>query len=91
MRVAGLTGGIACGKSTVSRLLHQEHGLPVIDCDLIAHQVTKKVQKKKKKRDGAGRGVGTSLCDGVHAGGALVHQVGAAVGTLGPVALSYFT
>ncbi len=37
----GLTGGIATGKSTVARLL-QSRGLPVIDADQIAHQLTEK-------------------------------------------------
>ncbi len=40
MRVAGLTGGIAAGKSTATRLL-RERGIPVIDCDAIAHHYTK--------------------------------------------------
>lgn len=34
----GLTGGIACGKSTLSTELRQAQ-IPVIDCDLIARQV----------------------------------------------------
>lgn len=33
MRLVGLTGGIACGKSTVARVLKQEHKLKVIDVD----------------------------------------------------------
>ena len=36
--VIGLTGGIACGKSTVSQYLRQR-GIPVIDADLVARQV----------------------------------------------------
>ena len=43
MRVVGLTGSIACGKSTVSALL-QQRGIPIIDCDLIARDVVKKVR-----------------------------------------------
>ncbi|KAG7666385.1 CAB5 [[Candida] subhashii] len=39
MRIVGLTGGIACGKSTVSRLLQQNHKLPIIDCDVVAREV----------------------------------------------------
>jgi hypothetical protein len=39
MRVVGLTGGIACGKSTVSAQLKQQ-GIHLIDCDAIAHAVT---------------------------------------------------
>lgn len=38
MRVWGLTGGIATGKSTVARLF-VEFGLPVIDADAIAREV----------------------------------------------------
>ena len=38
MKVIGLTGGIATGKSTVSRML-VEAGLPVIDADLIARKI----------------------------------------------------
>lgn len=34
----GLTGGIGCGKTTVSRLF-EHYGIPTIDADLIAHQV----------------------------------------------------
>lgn len=40
MKWIGLTGGIACGKSTVSRLL-SEHSIPVIDADEIAKEVVK--------------------------------------------------
>ena len=39
MRLVGLTGGIASGKSTVTALLTAQHGIPVVDCDLIARQV----------------------------------------------------
>jgi dephospho-CoA kinase len=35
----GLTGGIGCGKSTVSKLFAQ-HGAGIIDTDVIAHQLT---------------------------------------------------
>lgn len=38
MLVVGLTGGIASGKSTVSKLL-QSHELPLIDLDIIARQI----------------------------------------------------
>lgn len=41
MRVIGLTGGIATGKSTVSSTI-QEEGVAVVDCDKIAHAVVKK-------------------------------------------------
>ncbi len=42
MRIVGLTGGIATGKSTVTNIVNQS-GVPVIDCDEIAHLVSKKV------------------------------------------------
>lgn len=35
----GLTGGIGCGKSTVSDLF-AEHGAAIIDTDVIAHRIT---------------------------------------------------
>ncbi|KAI9491538.1 dephospho-CoA kinase [Zychaea mexicana] len=38
MKLVGLTGGIASGKSTVSRML-QEQNIPIIDADKIARQV----------------------------------------------------
>jgi dephospho-CoA kinase len=37
--VVGLTGGIASGKSTVSKLLHNKHDIPVIDADVLAREV----------------------------------------------------
>ena len=38
MNIIGLTGGIASGKSSVSLLLSAEHGIPIIDLDIIARQ-----------------------------------------------------
>ena len=38
MKIVGLTGGIASGKSSVSLLLSVEHGMPIIDLDIIARQ-----------------------------------------------------
>ncbi|KAI1289469.1 Dephospho-CoA kinase domain-containing protein [Halotydeus destructor] len=38
MFLVGLTGGIATGKSTVSKIMTEE-GVPVVDADLIARQV----------------------------------------------------
>ena len=38
MRVYGLTGGIACGKSTVSAIL-ASRGFHIVDADLIAHEI----------------------------------------------------
>jgi dephospho-CoA kinase len=48
MLVVGLTGGIASGKSTVSRLL-QEHGLPLVDLDIVARQVVEPGSRTLKK------------------------------------------
>lgn len=42
MKVVGLTGGIACGKSTVARSLTERHGIPVIDADQVARDVVAK-------------------------------------------------
>ena len=42
MKIVGLTGGIATGKSTVSRELIKL-GVPLIDCDQIAKDVVKQV------------------------------------------------
>ncbi len=41
MKIIGLTGGIASGKSTVSQLLI-EHGINIIDADKIAREVVQK-------------------------------------------------
>lgn len=41
MRIIGLTGGIASGKSTVSREF-QAIGIPVVDADKVAHAALKK-------------------------------------------------
>ncbi len=40
MLKVGLTGGIGCGKTTVSRLF-EGFGVPVIDADVIAHDLVK--------------------------------------------------
>ncbi|OGP95085.1 MAG: dephospho-CoA kinase [Deltaproteobacteria bacterium RBG_16_54_18] len=47
-RVIGLTGGIASGKSAVSRIL-RERGLPVIDADTIAHEILATNEEVKQK------------------------------------------
>nr|GMD13044.1 dephospho-CoA kinase isoform X1 [Ipomoea batatas] len=41
MRIVGLTGGIASGKSTVSNLF-KSRGIPVVDADIVARNVLKK-------------------------------------------------
>lgn len=38
MIVFGLTGGIACGKSTVTKTF-RSHGIPIVDADIVARQV----------------------------------------------------
>lgn len=39
MLILGLTGGIATGKSTVSKRFAHEHNLPIVDADIIARKV----------------------------------------------------
>ncbi|WWD09238.1 dephospho-CoA kinase [Kwoniella europaea PYCC6329] len=39
MLVVGLTGGIASGKSTVSKIFSEHHHIPIIDADLLAREV----------------------------------------------------
>ncbi|MBQ7567544.1 dephospho-CoA kinase [bacterium] len=57
MYIIGLTGGIACGKSAVSSRL-QERGLPVIDADEVAHELTAPGQPLLEKiADAFGDGV----------------------------------
>lgn len=48
MRIFGITGGIATGKSTVSSMI-KEYGLNVIDADVIAHQVMEPGQEAYEK------------------------------------------
>jgi dephospho-CoA kinase len=43
LKLVGLTGGIGSGKSTVARMI-RDLGVPVIDADLLAHQVVEKGQ-----------------------------------------------
>lgn len=38
MRIIGLTGGIATGKTTVSNYLSSKHGLPILDADIYARE-----------------------------------------------------
>ena len=40
MKIIGLTGGIACGKSTISYMLH-ELGAKIVDADQISHELTR--------------------------------------------------
>ncbi|GCL55546.1 dephospho-CoA kinase [Microcystis aeruginosa NIES-3806] len=41
-RIIGLTGGIACGKSTVSNYLENIYKIPVLDADLYAREAVEK-------------------------------------------------
>lgn len=34
-----VTGGIGCGKSSLTNQLSSKHGFPVIDCDKISHEI----------------------------------------------------
>jgi len=49
MLIVGLTGGIATGKSTVSKYLSEKHHLPIVDADLIARQVVEPGTKAYKQ------------------------------------------
>lgn len=41
MKIFGLTGGIASGKSTVSNIFNNELKIPIIDADILARQAVK--------------------------------------------------
>ncbi|MCS6960756.1 MAG: dephospho-CoA kinase [Pseudanabaenaceae cyanobacterium SKYGB_i_bin29] len=45
MRI-GLTGGIACGKSTVAHYLQKKYGVPVLSADRYAHSILETVIKE---------------------------------------------
>lgn len=47
MRIVGLTGGIATGKSSVVSIL-LSNGVPVIDCDKIAFEAVKQVSNSEQ-------------------------------------------
>jgi len=46
MKLIGLSGGVACGKTQTSLFLRQL-GITIIDCDEIAYDVVRKVRAKK--------------------------------------------
>jgi len=52
MRLIGVTGGIATGKSTVDRML-EAHGAAVIDADQLAREVVAAVSRhcRRSPRD----------------------------------------
>jgi len=47
LKLIGITGGIATGKSTVAKLI-RNNGYPVIDADLIGHKVLEKRNIKRR-------------------------------------------
>lgn len=49
MFLVGLTGGIASGKSTVSSLLRNKYGIPVVDADVIAREVVEPGKRAHRK------------------------------------------
>lgn len=49
MLILGLTGGIATGKSTVSKRFAHKHKLPIVDADIIARQVVEPGTSAYKK------------------------------------------
>lgn len=49
MLIVGLTGGIATGKSTVSKLLKDKHDLSIVDADVIAREILEPGQPAYKK------------------------------------------
>ncbi|MCD8501085.1 MAG: dephospho-CoA kinase [Bacillaceae bacterium] len=46
--IIGLTGGIATGKSTVSKMI-REMGIPIVDADVIARKVVVQGETAYKK------------------------------------------
>jgi dephospho-CoA kinase len=56
---AGLTGGIACGKSTVAAIL-REMGFRVLDADLLAHQL---IEPGQPAYEEVLREFGREICD----------------------------
>lgn len=66
-RHIGLTGGIATGKSTVSRLLSTHHGIPVLDADRFAREALAPGSEATQavfRRYGAALAAGPSSEDG---------------------------
>lgn len=39
IQIIGLTGGIACGKSTASDIIHKSFDIEIIDCDLLSRKI----------------------------------------------------
>eukprot|EP01064_Diplonema_japonicum_P007643 TRINITY_DN15282_c4_g1_i1.p1 TRINITY_DN15282_c4_g1~~TRINITY_DN15282_c4_g1_i1.p1 ORF type:complete len:251 (+),score=67.37 TRINITY_DN15282_c4_g1_i1:50-754(+) len=42
MQIIGLTGGIACGKTTISKMLREDEGVYIVDADTISHKIMEK-------------------------------------------------
>lgn len=49
MKLIVLTGGIACGKTTVGNYLHQRYNIPIVDSDKITYQLQRPGGKAYKK------------------------------------------
>lgn len=49
MFIIGLSGGIGCGKSAVTKYLRENHGIKVIDCDEISKNIYPKNSSTYKK------------------------------------------
>lgn len=60
MKIIGITGGVATGKSTVSRLLKEEYQFPVIDADEISHEVSAREDVLQAIKSAFGEDVFTS-------------------------------
>lgn len=56
MRIVGITGGIGCGKSTVSRMF-SELGAVVINADAIGHEVLEQEEVREAARERWGDGI----------------------------------
>ena len=41
MKLIVLTGGIACGKSTAAKIFSEDYHIPIVDSDLIVHELQK--------------------------------------------------
>eukprot|EP00401_Gymnodinium_catenatum_P031619 CAMPEP_0117546312 /NCGR_PEP_ID=MMETSP0784-20121206/46542_1 /TAXON_ID=39447 /ORGANISM="" /LENGTH=235 /DNA_ID=CAMNT_0005343179 /DNA_START=40 /DNA_END=747 /DNA_ORIENTATION=- len=63
VRLFGLTGPIACGKSAVAKCFERE-GIPVVDADVIAHQLYADKSSKMSRRVIAQFGPGVLGADG---------------------------
>ena len=56
MKIYGLTGGIGCGKSTISRIL-QNYGFQIIDADSLTRDVQRTPEICRALADAFGRDI----------------------------------